>query len=318
MFSRLTTALALALALVSFSTPATAASPCGVCSPFMFFSGVNRTLTLQREEEMNTVQCDYSGGNLPSPIVIPYCLYANINGAVLVTNTGPTLTSVPGAWFIVFRGVALYETRLGRHKFAGTPPKNEINTSTESVLQIPAPIRDIEGSGRRLRDIFTAYQDAPKSREILCSPKTVEDPIHDTEGGGGSAMKREMRTKTKNRMKGRETMGRHAKLSPTNIFTPGIVKITAPGFRAWGSWNTAGARCECNYITCVYCSLEGVLREVGYESGNTTAVQSGSERAREVTEELHERHEGCADRRVMKGGAYSHGALDQYRRTRAS
>ncbi|KAJ7104758.1 hypothetical protein C8R44DRAFT_807825 [Mycena epipterygia] len=69
MLSRLTTALA--LALVSFSAPATAASPCGVCSPFMFFSGVNRTLVLQREEEMNTVQCDYSGGNLPSPIVIP-------------------------------------------------------------------------------------------------------------------------------------------------------------------------------------------------------------------------------------------------------
>ncbi|KAJ7692411.1 hypothetical protein B0H17DRAFT_1283695 [Mycena rosella] len=78
MFSRLTTALALALALalVSFSAPAVAISPCGVCSPFMFFSGVNRTLELQREEEMNTVQCDYSGGNLPSPIVIPYCLYA--------------------------------------------------------------------------------------------------------------------------------------------------------------------------------------------------------------------------------------------------
>ncbi|KAJ7912734.1 hypothetical protein B0H13DRAFT_2327081 [Mycena leptocephala] len=116
MFSRLTTALALALALVSFSTPATAASPCGVCSPFMFFSGVNRTLTLQREEEMNTVQCDYSGGNLPSPIVIPYCLYANINGAVLVTNTGPTLTSVPGACpsIKLITGVACTGTPLKR------------------------------------------------------------------------------------------------------------------------------------------------------------------------------------------------------------
>ncbi|KAJ7120819.1 hypothetical protein C8R44DRAFT_920315 [Mycena epipterygia] len=66
MFSRLTTALALALALVSFSAPATAASPCGVCSPFMFFSGVNRTLVLQREEEMNTVQCEYLQRRKPS------------------------------------------------------------------------------------------------------------------------------------------------------------------------------------------------------------------------------------------------------------
>jgi hypothetical protein len=57
-------------------------------------------------------------------------------------------------------------------------------------------------------------------------------------------MEREMRTKIKNRMKGKKTMGRHAKLSPTNIFIPGIVKINAPGFHAWGSWNTAGARCE--------------------------------------------------------------------------
>jgi hypothetical protein len=76
-------------------------------------------------------------------------------------------------------------------------------------------------------------------------------------------MKREMRTKIKNRMKGKKPMGRHAKLSPTNIFTPSIVKINAPGFRAWGSWNTAGARCEWNYTTCAYCLLEGVLREVG-------------------------------------------------------
>ncbi|KAK7053694.1 hypothetical protein R3P38DRAFT_3171026 [Favolaschia claudopus] len=51
-------AAAIFFALLAFSTGATAAT-CGVCAPTIFYSGLARTLTLQREEGSNTVQCNY-------------------------------------------------------------------------------------------------------------------------------------------------------------------------------------------------------------------------------------------------------------------
>ncbi|KAJ7907183.1 hypothetical protein B0H13DRAFT_2332569 [Mycena leptocephala] len=60
--SRLTAAVA--LAIVSFSTGA-AAVTCGVCNATIFVQGLTRTLTLQREEGSNTVQCNYD--TPPSP-----------------------------------------------------------------------------------------------------------------------------------------------------------------------------------------------------------------------------------------------------------
>ncbi|KAJ7676156.1 hypothetical protein B0H17DRAFT_128565 [Mycena rosella] len=93
MFPRLTAALA--FVVVSF-TASTAAVSCGVCAPTIFYSGLNRTLTLMREEGSNTVQCNYD-----TPAIAgfsPGCLYrVNVDGVLTFTNTGPTLTSLPGA-----------------------------------------------------------------------------------------------------------------------------------------------------------------------------------------------------------------------------
>jgi hypothetical protein len=55
---------AAALALISISTGAAAVS-CGVCAPTIVYAGLNRTLTLQREEGSNTVQCKCVLGLLP-------------------------------------------------------------------------------------------------------------------------------------------------------------------------------------------------------------------------------------------------------------
>ncbi|KAJ7848926.1 hypothetical protein B0H14DRAFT_3867046 [Mycena olivaceomarginata] len=90
--SRLITAAA--LALISFSTGAAAVS-CGVCAPTIVYAGLNRTLTLQREEGSNTVQCNYDTPAISG--FSPGCLYRNVDGVVIFTNTGPTLTSLPGA-----------------------------------------------------------------------------------------------------------------------------------------------------------------------------------------------------------------------------
>ncbi|KAJ7661380.1 hypothetical protein DFH06DRAFT_1467056 [Mycena polygramma] len=90
--SRLTTAVT--LALLSFSAGAAAAN-CGVCSPTIVYAGLTRTLTLQREEGSNTVQCNYD--TPPISGFSPACLYQNVNGVLIFTNTGPTLTSLPGA-----------------------------------------------------------------------------------------------------------------------------------------------------------------------------------------------------------------------------
>ncbi|KAJ6544366.1 hypothetical protein B0H19DRAFT_1267642 [Mycena capillaripes] len=81
MLARLTIALALAL----FSTSAAAAN-CGVCSPTILYSGVTRTLTLQREEGGNTVQCNYDSP--PITGFSPGCLYRNVDGVRTFTNAG--------------------------------------------------------------------------------------------------------------------------------------------------------------------------------------------------------------------------------------
>ncbi|KAJ6579677.1 hypothetical protein DFH09DRAFT_1147240 [Mycena vulgaris] len=110
MFS-FSTSLAIALTVVSFSGGAAAVS-CGVCSPTIFYSGLTRNLTLTREEGSNTVQCNYD--TPPISGFSPGCLYRvpfvnssnmetiftspqNVDGALIFTNTGPTLTSLPGA-----------------------------------------------------------------------------------------------------------------------------------------------------------------------------------------------------------------------------
>ncbi|KAJ7124437.1 hypothetical protein C8R44DRAFT_875473 [Mycena epipterygia] len=87
---RLTT---LALAL-TFSAGAAAVS-CGVCSPTIVYAGLTRNLTLSREEGSNTVQCNYDTPAISG--FSPGCLYRNVDGVVTFTNTGPTLTSLPGA-----------------------------------------------------------------------------------------------------------------------------------------------------------------------------------------------------------------------------
>lgn len=58
MSSRLTSALALALTLISLSSGAAAVS-CGVCAPTIFFEGLTRTLTNTRQDTDNTFQCTY-------------------------------------------------------------------------------------------------------------------------------------------------------------------------------------------------------------------------------------------------------------------
>ncbi|KAJ7499927.1 hypothetical protein FB451DRAFT_1358937 [Mycena latifolia] len=92
MLSRLATTVA--LALIAFSARAGAVT-CGVCSSTIFFQGLTRTLTLQWEDENNTVQCNYDTPAIPN--MSPGCLYRNVDGLLLFTNTGPTLTSLPGA-----------------------------------------------------------------------------------------------------------------------------------------------------------------------------------------------------------------------------
>ncbi|KAJ7075726.1 hypothetical protein B0H15DRAFT_649753 [Mycena belliarum] len=92
MFSHLTTAIVLAVVYFSASTSAVS---CGVCNATIFFSGLTRTLTLMREEGSNTVQCNYDTPAISG--FSPACLYRNVDGVLIFTNTGPTLTSLPGA-----------------------------------------------------------------------------------------------------------------------------------------------------------------------------------------------------------------------------
>jgi hypothetical protein len=101
-----------------------------VCAPTIVYAGLNRTLTLQREEGSNTVQCKCVLGLLPprNALIYPFsaattpppfqdsrlaasteyifCVIyrnvvlndlQNVDGVVIFTNTGPTLTSLPGA-----------------------------------------------------------------------------------------------------------------------------------------------------------------------------------------------------------------------------
>ncbi|KAJ7062858.1 hypothetical protein C8F01DRAFT_1135462 [Mycena amicta] len=92
MFSRLTIAVALAVASV---IPSAAAVSCGVCASSIFYQGLTRTLTLQWETSGNTVQCNYDTPSIPDKS--PACVYRNVDGVLTITNTGPTIGSLPGA-----------------------------------------------------------------------------------------------------------------------------------------------------------------------------------------------------------------------------
>ncbi|KAJ7476833.1 hypothetical protein B0H11DRAFT_2234805 [Mycena galericulata] len=75
MLPRLTTAVA--VALVYFSASAAAVVTCGVCAPTIFYDGLTRSLTLMREEEQNTVQCNYDVPPIQNKS--PACLYRVIS-----------------------------------------------------------------------------------------------------------------------------------------------------------------------------------------------------------------------------------------------
>ncbi|KAJ7240002.1 hypothetical protein C8J57DRAFT_1371948 [Mycena rebaudengoi] len=88
---------ALALTAISLAAGASAVN-CGVCAPSIVYAGLVRTLTLQREEGSNTVQCNYD--TPPISGFSPACLYRytprilnypqNVDGHIIFTNTGPT------------------------------------------------------------------------------------------------------------------------------------------------------------------------------------------------------------------------------------
>ncbi|PPQ65447.1 hypothetical protein CVT26_000099 [Gymnopilus dilepis] len=84
-----TTLAALALSIVSF-TSGVAAVSCAVCAPTIFFDGLTRTLTLSREEESNTLQCNYDTPAISG--FSPACLYQNVNGQLIFTNTDVLLS----------------------------------------------------------------------------------------------------------------------------------------------------------------------------------------------------------------------------------
>ncbi|KAJ7165892.1 hypothetical protein C8R46DRAFT_1096501, partial [Mycena filopes] len=85
--SRLSTVVALALVVVSFSSSTVAVS-CGVCGPSIFFQGLTRRLTSTRQDTGNAVQCNYE--TPPISGIAPACVYSNVNGGllILVTNAG--------------------------------------------------------------------------------------------------------------------------------------------------------------------------------------------------------------------------------------
>ncbi|KAF7301026.1 hypothetical protein MIND_00666400 [Mycena indigotica] len=92
MLSRL--ALFATVAAVSLIPGVTAVS-CGVCAPSIFYQGLTRTLTLQWQTSGNTVQCNYDTPAIPNKS--PACVYRNVDGVLTITNTGPTIGSLPGA-----------------------------------------------------------------------------------------------------------------------------------------------------------------------------------------------------------------------------
>ncbi|KAJ4467076.1 hypothetical protein J3R30DRAFT_3741541 [Lentinula aciculospora] len=62
------------------------ATICAVCSKTIAYAGLTRTLTLAKEEESNTLQCNYD-----TPAIAgfnPACLYANIGGDLIFSNAG--------------------------------------------------------------------------------------------------------------------------------------------------------------------------------------------------------------------------------------
>ncbi|PPQ80520.1 hypothetical protein CVT25_001550 [Psilocybe cyanescens] len=63
---------ALIVSVLHFATGAAAVS-CAVCAPSITFQGAVRTLTLNRQESGNTVQCNYDTPAIPG--FSPGCLY---------------------------------------------------------------------------------------------------------------------------------------------------------------------------------------------------------------------------------------------------
>ncbi|KAJ7197003.1 hypothetical protein GGX14DRAFT_671543 [Mycena pura] len=94
MFSRLSTSVALALAIVSFA-PSVSAVSCAVCPASIFYQGLTRTLTLPQQTSGNTLQCNFdtpaiSGFN-------PACVYRNVDGVLIITDTAGSIGALPGA-----------------------------------------------------------------------------------------------------------------------------------------------------------------------------------------------------------------------------
>ncbi|GLB40982.1 hypothetical protein LshimejAT787_0901970 [Lyophyllum shimeji] len=95
LFRSSATTVALALTIASLSGSG-AAVFCAVCPPTIFYQGLTRTLTLTKyTASAGTVQCNYDTPAIPGKS--PGCLYRNLDGQVTFTNTGATLSSLPGA-----------------------------------------------------------------------------------------------------------------------------------------------------------------------------------------------------------------------------
>ncbi|KAF9063846.1 hypothetical protein BDP27DRAFT_1451079 [Rhodocollybia butyracea] len=97
--------LALAGAAILFCASAVPTSDsqqtatCAVCPSSIVFEGQTRTLTLAEEETGNIIQCNYDTPAISG--LNPFCVYNNIGGALVFSNTGgactsPTMVSQPG------------------------------------------------------------------------------------------------------------------------------------------------------------------------------------------------------------------------------
>ncbi|GLB40981.1 hypothetical protein LshimejAT787_0901960 [Lyophyllum shimeji] len=76
--------LALALSVAAFCGSAAAVN-CAVCPSSIFYAGLTRTLT-NTLKSTGTLQCNYDSP--PISGFSPYCLYSNLDGALVLTNTG--------------------------------------------------------------------------------------------------------------------------------------------------------------------------------------------------------------------------------------
>ncbi|KAJ7618599.1 hypothetical protein FB45DRAFT_932003 [Roridomyces roridus] len=89
--SRLATIVAFALSLVSGTN---ALVNCGVCAKSIVYAGQTRTLSLgETENPGNYLQCNYDTPAIQG--FNPYCVYQNVNGAFVFTNTGSGTGACP-------------------------------------------------------------------------------------------------------------------------------------------------------------------------------------------------------------------------------